>query len=206
MAEAQQGVAYIQPVSVFDAADPGRIKLNPTIAVGDFKRSTDGGTLTNLTNLPVEMPAGSGIILCSLTAAEMGSGGPATGSVVVLKYSRADLEWTDGSLPIIAPVHTAASALTALLAVVQTSGVVMSAAGAAAVADVVLDRDMAAGTDTGSSVKRTVRDALRFLRNRWEIVGTLLTVYKENDSTGAWTAPLTGGAADPVTGMNPTGP
>ena len=35
------------------------------LTVGDFKRSTDGGTLTNLTNLPVETPAGSGIILCS---------------------------------------------------------------------------------------------------------------------------------------------
>ena len=123
----------------------------------------------------------------------------------MLRYSRADLEWTDGSLPIVAPVHTAASALTALLAQVN-AGVALTVSERNAVADALLDRDMGAGTDTGSSVKRTVRDALRFLRNFWFIVGTLLTVCKENDSTVAWTATLAAGAGDPVTSMNPTGP
>ena len=86
MAEPQQGVAYIQPVSVFDAADHGRIKANPTIDVGDFKRSTDGGTLTNLTNLPVETPAGSGIILCSSDGRRNGEWGASDG-----EYHRAQV-------------------------------------------------------------------------------------------------------------------
>ena len=115
------------------------------------------------------------------------------------------MEWTDGSIPIVAPVHTAASALTALLAQVN-AGVALTVAAMNAVADHLLDRDMAAGVDTGSSVKRTVRDALRPARNFWDVVGTTYSVRKENDSTVAWTATLAAGAGDPVTSMNPTGP
>lgn len=71
------------------------------------------------------------------------------------------------------------------------------------VADALLDRDMATGTDSGG---RTVRNALRFLRNKWSLdAGTgLLTVYKENDSTPAWTGAVTSDAAQgPVVGNDP---
>ena len=59
------------------------------------------------------------------------------------------------------------------------------------VADALLDRDMATGTDSGSAVVRTVRQALRFLRNKWSISGTTLTVTKENDDTASWTGTVT---------------
>jgi len=73
-------------------------------------------------------------------------------------------------------------------------------------ADAYLDRDMSIGTDSGSSTVRTPRQALRFLRNKWSITGTTLTVTKEDDSTSAWTATVsTDAAAEPVTGNNPTG-
>lgn len=69
------------------------------------------------------------------------------------------------------------------------------------VADALLDRDMATGADSGG---RTVRNALRFLRNKWGISGTTLTVTKEDDTTSAWTATVTGTAgADPITGSDP---
>lgn len=51
----------------------GQILTNPTIAAGDFKVSTDGGALANLTNLPAVTPAASGIVEITLTAAEVGS-------------------------------------------------------------------------------------------------------------------------------------
>ncbi len=78
---------------------------------------------------------------------------------------------------------------------------------AAMVADTFLDRDMSTGTDSGSSIIRTVRQALRFLRNKWSISGTTLTVTKEDDSTSSWTSTLTASAgADPVTASDPAGP
>jgi len=71
-------------------------------------------------------------------------------------------------------------------------------------ADALLNRDMSVGTDDGSPSVRTVRQALRFLRNKWSISGTTLTVTKEDDSTASWTATVsTDASALPVTGNDP---
>lgn len=68
------------------------------------------------------------------------------------------------------------------------------------IADYLLGRNIAGGSDGG----RTVKDAFRALRNKSEIVGTTLTVYQENDTTSAWTATVSSSAsADPVTGIDP---
>jgi hypothetical protein len=73
-------------------------------------------------------------------------------------------------------------------------------------ADALLDRDMSAGDDNGSTTVRTPRQALRFSRNKWSIAGGTLTVTKEDDSTTSWTASVTTAAGDPVTGTDPAGP
>lgn len=74
----------------------------------------------------------------------------------------------------------------------------------ASVADAMLDRDMSTGTDSGSSTVRTVRQALRFLRNKWVVSGTTLTVYKEDDATSSWTSTVSSSAtADPIVGSDP---
>jgi hypothetical protein len=53
---------------------------------------------------------------------------------------------------------------------------------------------------------RSLLNALRQLRNRVEIVAGVLKVYKEDDSTLAWQAPVTTDSdAEPVTGVNPSG-
>jgi hypothetical protein len=83
----------------------------------------------------------------------------------------------------------------------------VSGASVSAIADGILDRDMATGTDSGSTTVRTVRQALRFLRNKWAVAAGTLTVYKEDDATASWTASVTGDAtADPITGSDPAGP
>lgn len=75
------------------------------------------------------------------------------------------------------------------------------------VADALLDRDMATGADSGSTTVRTVRQALRFLRNKFSISGSTLTVTKEDDSTTSWTSALsTDATAVPVVGSDPAGP
>jgi hypothetical protein len=74
-------------------------------------------------------------------------------------------------------------------------------------ADALLDRDMAAGLDSGSSTVRTVRQALRILRNKWSISGSTQSIKKEDDSTESWSQVLTTTpGADPVTGTDPAGP
>lgn len=55
-----------------------------------------------------------------------------------------------------------------------------------------------------SEASRSLLNAVRFLRNKWTLSGGTLTVYKEDDSTSAWTASVaTDAAAVPVIGSDP---
>jgi len=84
----------------------------------------------------------------------------------------------------------------AVTATVQTYPIVLND-----YADALLKRDWSAVT---SEAARSVLNALRFLRNKWSISGTTLTVTKEDDSTSAWTSTLTSsGAAEPITSSDP---
>lgn len=75
------------------------------------------------------------------------------------------------------------------------------------IADGILNRDMSAGTDSGSDTFRTMRQALFFLRNKWVISGGTLTVYKVDDSTSSWTSTVgTDAAASPIVSNDPAGP
>jgi hypothetical protein len=71
------------------------------------------------------------------------------------------------------------------------------------IADSILDRDLGAGSDTGSPVKRTVRQALRALRNKSSIAAGTLTVTKEDDATASWTAAVTTAAGNPISSIDP---
>lgn len=69
-------------------------------------------------------------------------------------------------------------------------------------ADAFLKRDF---SSVSGEAARSVLNALRFLRNKWNISGSTLTVTKEDDATSAWTGTVTTNAsADPVTGVDPT--
>jgi hypothetical protein len=68
-------------------------------------------------------------------------------------------------------------------------------------ADALLKRDW---TEITGEAARSVLNALRLLRNKWRVSGTILTVTKENDSTSAWTATVTTSeSADTITGSDP---
>ena len=68
----------------------------------------------------------------------------------------------------------------------------------------VLDQALAT-SDADAEDARTVRSALRLLRNKVSITTGVMTVTKENDSTAAWTAAVTGdSAADPIVSVDPT--
>lgn len=74
------------------------------------------------------------------------------------------------------------------------------------ISDGLLDRDMSIGGDTGTTTVRTVRQALRFLRNKWSITAGTLTVCKEDDTAASWTAAMTtDSTASPITAVDPAG-
>ncbi len=79
----------------------------------------------------------------------------------------------------------------------------LAADAGAEIADAVLDRNMATGTDSGSPTVRTPRQALRALRNKAGIAGGTLTVTKEDDTTTSWTAAVTTAAGDPISEIDP---
>lgn len=67
-------------------------------------------------------------------------------------------------------------------------------------ADALLKRDMSAVT--GESA-RSPLNSFRFNRNRFTIAGSTLTVFKEDDSTVAWTATITTAAGNPLNSSDP---
>jgi len=77
----------------------------------------------------------------------------------------------------------------------------LAADAATEIADALLKRDMSA---VSGEAARSPLNALRALRNKAAISGSTLTVYKEDDSTSAWTAAVaTDAAADPITSVDP---
>jgi hypothetical protein len=69
------------------------------------------------------------------------------------------------------------------------------------IADALLKRDLSVVTGEAA---RSPLNAIRFLRNKWSISGTTLTVTKEDDATAAWTSTITATpGADPVTANDP---
>jgi hypothetical protein len=68
------------------------------------------------------------------------------------------------------------------------------------------DRFLSRNISTAGDGTRTVQEALRVLRNRVEITGSLMTVYSEDDQSSSWTASVsTSASASPIIGVNPAG-
>lgn len=153
-----------------------------TYAAGDIKISKDGGAAANPTNSPSALTMGNGSLwTLALTATEM-----------------------EAKQVYITVVDAATKAVEDQVIVLETYDEDNGALNGEVLADALLNRNMATGTDTNS---RSPRNALRFLRNKWVISGTTLTVAKEDDDTGgnpAWSSSLTTSAsADAITASDP---
>ena len=145
----------------------------------DSEVSIDGGNWADCAAEATEIQS-SGIYYLDLSAAEMNGDTIA----VVVKTSA-----TGAAIPSFI-FYPSANALGTLTASERTS-----------VADTLLNRDMSAVSDSNA---RSPLNALRFLRNKWSLSGTTLTVAKENDTDAAWTAAVTTNeAAVPITGSDP---
>lgn len=84
----KRGVAYTTYVALVDQSNTKLHKISPTLAVGDWKVSKDGGALTNLATLPVVEPAGSVMVKIVLSASEM-----TADHVTVVGIDAAGAEW-----------------------------------------------------------------------------------------------------------------
>jgi len=99
------------------------------------------------------------------------------------------------------PRATALDLLDVAVSTRMASGAVaLDAAGREAIADAILARNIAGGANGG----RTVGEAHAFVRSRWNIVGTTLTVYANDDTTALWTGEIVPGPGGVITGMDPT--
>lgn len=67
----KKNTQFIMYVSLESVASPGTFQVNPTLASGDVKVSTDGGTLTNLSTLPTVTPSGGSLVKITLSTGEM---------------------------------------------------------------------------------------------------------------------------------------
>ena len=87
MAEPRKNEAYDFPLTLIDSVTGG-LRTNPTIAVGDFKVSTDGAAFVDLATIPVVTPAGSTSVKINLSADEMNGD-----KIVVQGIDVAGAEW-----------------------------------------------------------------------------------------------------------------
>lgn len=177
-----------------------------THASGDVKISKDGGAAATATNSPSAITMGNGAIWkLDLTATEMQAG-----QIVVTVIDATTKAIEDQAILI--QTYGNASALhafdldtaTQAVTVSDKTGFALTSTEHNNIADALLKRDWTAVTGEAA---RSVLNALRFLRNKWSVSGTTLTVTKEDDSTSAWTATLTTTAAsgaDVITSSDPT--
>lgn len=77
----------------------------------------------------------------------------------------------------------------------------ISTAGLNAIADAILDRNMATGVDSGTDATRTVRQSLRTIRNKVDTGAGI--VYKEDDATTSYSFSVTTAAGNPITIFDP---
>lgn len=85
----KRATAYRFTLSLYARSD-NQIKVTPTLAAGDVKVSKDNGATANITTLPAETPASSGILQVDLSATEM-----TADLVTIIFRDAAGAEWND---------------------------------------------------------------------------------------------------------------
>lgn len=98
------GQTYHFGIGLFDYANTKILKTNPTIAIGDFKRSINGGAIGDMDNTPVVVPAGGMRVEMVLSIAETTAAG-AGGHICIFAQDALGTEWV--SLPMLVFVHAA---------------------------------------------------------------------------------------------------
>lgn len=172
-------------------------------ALPDTAVTTNGSLLTSGTGT-AQLSVSSGVAQADVAKIATASVSTSSAQLGVNVVNAAGTAWGSGAIT--SGVFASGAIDATAIATDAIGSAELSSAAANKIADAMLDRDMSTGTDSGSTTVRTMRQALRFLRNKWTIIAGTLTVYKEDDSTTSWTGSVTtNAAADPVTGNDPAG-
>lgn len=204
--------AAISSRSTFAGGAVASVTAGVTVTTNNDKTGY-GLSAAQTTNITGNLSGSVGSVTagCTLTAGERTSIGTAVWATTVRSLSTFGTLTTDTATAVWANatrslttfgslVSDIATAVWAAVTRTLTSGV--SAGDITNIADGILKRDMAAVSGESS---RSLLNAIRFIRNRWKISSGTLTVYKEDDTTSAWTAPVTTTAgSDPITEVDPT--
>ena len=86
-----------------------------------------------------------------------------------------------------------------------TAGTTGQRLNANVLADELLARELGSGSSAGAINERTVRSALRGLRNKTTVINSEMTVYKEDDTSTAWSATVSSSdSSKTITGVDPS--
>lgn len=147
-----------------------------THSSGDVKISKDGGAAATATNSPSAITMGNGAMWkLDLTATEM-----------------------QAKTVVVTVIDAATKAVEDQMIVLETYGSNNGEIN-------LWDWWTFDGSSMSGESRRSPWNAIRKLLNKWAVSGSTLTVYKEDDTTSAYTETLTSSASvDPVTGSDPT--
>jgi len=177
--------------TVFEPITIDLITGDPYGATVDANVTQISGDSTAADNLEAALDGTGGVTLsATLGANAIAATSIATGAITNAKFAAGAID----------AAAIAADAITAAKIAADAIGASELAADAAAeIADKILGRSIAGGSDGG----RTVTQALRAVRNRVAISGGTMTVYQEDDSTSSWTAAVTTTAGNPISQIDP---
>jgi hypothetical protein len=194
---------YTQPTGFLAATFPGTVASTTNITAG---------TITTATNVTTVNGLAAGVITAASIAADAITDAKVAADVTIASVTGAVGSVTGAVGSVTGSVGSVVGAVGSVTAAVTVgtnndkTGYALTSGERTSIADAILDRDMSTGTDSGSTTVRTMRQALRFLRNKFAIVAGTLTVYKEDDTTASWTAAITTTAGNPVSSSDPAGP
>jgi hypothetical protein len=161
----------------------------------------DAAISTRATPAQVNAEADQAIIDAGITPTVMGRLDVAVSSRNATPPDNATIASIAAKTAALPPDPADASDVAALIGAISAQIAALPGAPSAdVIADAILSRNLAGGSNGG----RTVRDALRPSRNRVEITGSTIRVYAEDDTTVAWEAAISTEARDALKGIDPS--
>lgn len=213
----KQSTAVTLKIGPFvDSTDGNTVEAGLTISQADVRLSMNGGNIAQKTEATSCTYDEVGMYDCPVDATDTGTLGRLDlivneSGALIIRHSYMvvpanvwDSLFGADALQVHANEITAGLITATAIAADAIGASELAADAISEIADGILNRDLSTGTDSGSATVRTMRQALRFLRNKWTLAAGTLTVRKEDDTTTSWTATAgTDGSALPVVSVDP---
>lgn len=170
--------------------------------IDDFLDTEVAAIKAQTDNLPTD-PADQSLVIAATDAIMARLGAPAGASlsadIAAIEAQTDDIGAAGAGLTALGDTRLANLDAAVSSRAAPGAAMALTAAERAAVADRLIDRNIEGGADGG----RTVGEGLGFLRNKWAVVGNVLTVYRADGVTPWWTANLTTEERNAIQGFAP---